>query len=207
MPTASPTCCSWRSSSLEDEEHLLWLEDNPHERCILEARLADGEHCLDIIIGLRAKEILGLAILPEDRPGIRACARIHSAASLEQLAGRLDRLVARYNDIERLARLRASPHPARDRGGARPACRRSPARRRFRDPDDDDSWNRDSDDDFRPNLDDDDDFFRRRRNPRAAVSAHSHTWPRLYLPALPAGMRPHARTTPSGTAAALCPAP
>ena len=92
----------------EDEEHLLWLEDNPHERCILEARLADGEHCLDIIIGLRAKEILGLAILPEDRPGIRACARIHSAASLEQLAGRLDRLVARYNDIERLARLRAA---------------------------------------------------------------------------------------------------
>jgi hypothetical protein len=93
---------------LGDEEHLLWLEDNPQERCSLEARLADGEHCLDIIIGLRAKEILGLAILPEDRPGIRACARIHSAPGLEQLAGRLDRLVARYNDIERLARLRAN---------------------------------------------------------------------------------------------------
>jgi hypothetical protein len=93
---------------LGDEEHLLWLEDNPQERCSLEARLADGEHCLDIVIGLRAKEILGLAILPEDRPGIRACARIHSAPGLEQLAGRLDRLVARYNDIERLARLRAN---------------------------------------------------------------------------------------------------
>ena len=92
---------------LEDDAYCLWLLDNPEARAGFESRLVDGERCLDIAIGLRTRELLGLPIPIKDRPGIAGRHRIHSPASLERLAARLDRLIDRYNDIERLARLRA----------------------------------------------------------------------------------------------------
>jgi hypothetical protein len=46
--------------------------------------------------------------MPIRKLGIGGFHRIHHPASLIRLAERFDRLVARYNDIERLAQLRAA---------------------------------------------------------------------------------------------------
>ena len=91
----------------EDDAWCLRLFDNPAARARVEGMLADAEHCLDIAIGLRARELLGLPAIPEPRPGLRQRARIHTPPSLLRLAARLDRLIDRHNAIERLARLRA----------------------------------------------------------------------------------------------------
>ena len=93
---------------LEDDGYCLWLFDTPSGRAGFESKLVDGERCLDIAIGLRVREILGLAMPVTPRPGIGGFHRIHSPPTLERLAARLDRLVERYNDIERLAQLRAA---------------------------------------------------------------------------------------------------
>ena len=93
---------------LEDDDYCLWLFDTPSGRAAFESKLVDGERCLDIAIGLRVREILGLAMPVTPRLGIGGFHRIHSPPSLERLAARLDRLVDRYNDIERLAQLRAA---------------------------------------------------------------------------------------------------
>ncbi|HEX5007636.1 MAG TPA: hypothetical protein VFV70_11015, partial [Hyphomonadaceae bacterium] len=61
----------------------------------------------EIAIALRTRELLGLP-MPQGRLGIGGFHRIHSPPSLERLAARLDRLIDRYNDIERLAQLRAA---------------------------------------------------------------------------------------------------
>ena len=91
----------------EDDAWCLRLFDNPAARARVEGMLADAEHCLDIAIGLRACELLGLPAIPEPRPGLRQRARIHTPPSLLRLAARLDRLIDRHNAIERLAQLRA----------------------------------------------------------------------------------------------------
>lgn len=69
----------------EDEECVLRLFDHPGLRARVEGMLVDAERCL----------------------GTGDLRRIHAPLSLERLAAQLDRLVDRYNDIERLARLRA----------------------------------------------------------------------------------------------------
>jgi hypothetical protein len=92
---------------LEDDECCHWLLDNPSARAGFESKLIDAERCLEAVIALRVREILKLPA-PQSRPGLAGRCRIHTPVSLERLAGRLDRLVARFNDIERLAQLRAS---------------------------------------------------------------------------------------------------
>ena len=93
----------------DDEPSRQWFAENPRGRADFEQKIADAEQCLDIIVGLRARELLGLPIEPEDRPGLKGrCARIHAAPSMERLGQRLARLAERYADIERLARLRAA---------------------------------------------------------------------------------------------------
>jgi hypothetical protein len=92
------------AAMFEDHETLLWLAEDPEDCAVVEGMFADAEHYLDIIIGLRACELLGLpafAIRPQR-------ARIHTAPSLERLAARFAWLARRYDDIERLARLRAA---------------------------------------------------------------------------------------------------
>jgi len=91
---------------LEDEACCLWLLDNPPARAGFESTLVDAERCLEAAIALRVRELLNLP-QPQGRPGLAGSHRIHTPASLERLATRLDRLVARFNDIERLAQLRA----------------------------------------------------------------------------------------------------
>ena len=93
---------------LEDDDYCFWLLDNPAARAGFESRLVNAECCLEAAIGLRVRELLGLPMPLAGRPGIRCLNSIRTPASLERLAGRLDRLVDRYNDIERLARLRAA---------------------------------------------------------------------------------------------------
>ena len=93
----------------DDEPSRRWFAENAPGRADLEQKIADAEQCLNIIIALRARELLGLPIEPEDRPGLRGrCARIHVAPSMERLGARLARLAERYEDMERLARLRAA---------------------------------------------------------------------------------------------------
>ena len=93
----------------DDEPSRQWFAENPRGRADFEQKIADAEQCLDIIVGLRARELLGLPIEPEDRPGLKGrCARIHVAPSMERLGQRLARLAGRYADMERLARLRAA---------------------------------------------------------------------------------------------------
>jgi hypothetical protein len=94
--------------AIEDEASLLWLEDYPEARADFEAKVADGEHCLEIAVALRARELLGWPIRPEDRPGISRRARIHCAPSLARLTARVLRLAHRHSEIERLARLRSA---------------------------------------------------------------------------------------------------
>ena len=93
---------------LEDEDYCLWLFDTPAGRAAFEGKLVDGERCLDIAIGLRVREILDLPMPVTPRMGIGGFHRIHNPPGLTRLAARLDRLVERYNDIERLAQLRAA---------------------------------------------------------------------------------------------------
>lgn len=92
---------------LEDDAYCLWLLDNPEARVAFEGKLVDGERCLEQAIAWRVREILGLPRPAATRMGIGGFHRLHSPTSLVRLAERLDRLVARYNDIERLAQLRA----------------------------------------------------------------------------------------------------
>jgi hypothetical protein len=92
---------------LKDDDYCLWLHDTPAARAWFEGVLVDGERCLEIAIAYRVREILGLA-MPVRKLGIGGFHRIHHPTSLIRLAARFDRLVARYNDIERLARLRAA---------------------------------------------------------------------------------------------------
>ena len=92
---------------IDDEASLQWLADWPDERASTEAMAADMEHVLDIVIGLRTRELLGLA-MPIGRPGLRSFARIPAAPSLERLILRMARLIARAQDAERLARRRAA---------------------------------------------------------------------------------------------------
>ena len=93
----------------EDDAMFAWLAENAWGRADCEQKIADAEQCLNIIIHLRARELLGLAVEPEDRPGLKGrCARIHSAPTMARLGARLARLVERHEDLERLARLRAS---------------------------------------------------------------------------------------------------
>jgi hypothetical protein len=92
---------------IDDEASLQWLADWPDERARTEAMLADMEHVLDIVIGLRTRELLGLA-MPIDRPGLRRLARIYAAPSLDRLVLRMARLIVRAQDAERLAKLRAA---------------------------------------------------------------------------------------------------
>ena len=93
---------------LEDDDYCLWLFDNPEARARFESRLVNAECCLEATIALRVRELLGLPMPVASRPGIRCLNSIRTPASLERLAARLDRLVDRYNDIERLAQLRAA---------------------------------------------------------------------------------------------------
>src|SRR5688572_25055800 len=93
---------------LKDDDFCFWLLDNPAARADFESKLTDAERCLEIAIGLRTREILGLAMPVSKRLGIGGFHRLHSPTSLERLAARLDRLVDRYNAIERLAQLRAA---------------------------------------------------------------------------------------------------
>ena len=93
---------------LEDDAYCFWLHDNRKARASFEAKLVDAERCLEAALGLRVREILGLPIPISERIGLRGHTRIHSPASLIRIAARLDRLVDRYNDIERLAQLRAA---------------------------------------------------------------------------------------------------
>jgi hypothetical protein len=93
---------------LKDDDYCLWLLGNPAARAGFESKLTDGERCLEKAIAFRVREILGLPMPATTRMGIGGFHRIHSAPSLERLAARLDRLVDRYNDIERLAQLRAA---------------------------------------------------------------------------------------------------
>ncbi len=93
---------------LEDDETCLWLIDNPSARARFEAMLVDSERCLEIALGLRVREILGLPMPAGGRIGLRGRHRIHTPTDILRLAHRLDRLVDRYNDIERLAQLRAA---------------------------------------------------------------------------------------------------
>ena len=90
----------------EDDDCVLRMVDNPDIRLRVEGMLVDAERWLDIAIGLRTRELLGLP-MPPDRPRRGEDARPHTPPTLERLAARLDRLVDRYNDIERLAQLRA----------------------------------------------------------------------------------------------------
>ncbi|MDP3735971.1 MAG: hypothetical protein Q8R02_01200 [Hyphomonadaceae bacterium] len=93
----------------EDEPSRRWFAENAPGRADLEQKIADAEQCLNIIVALRAREMLGLPVKPEDRPGLRGRgARIHSAPTMERLGQRLARLAERYADKERLARLRAA---------------------------------------------------------------------------------------------------
>ena len=91
---------------LEDDACCLWLLDNASARAGFESTLVDAERCLEAAIALRVRELLNLP-QPQGRLGLAGRHRIHSPASLERLAGRLDRLVDRFNEIERLAQLRA----------------------------------------------------------------------------------------------------
>ncbi len=93
---------------LKDDACCLRLLESPALRTRVEGMLVDAERCLDIAIGLRVRELLGLPIELGGRMGIGGFHRQHSPTSLEHLAARLDRLVQRYNDLERLAQLRAS---------------------------------------------------------------------------------------------------
>ena len=92
---------------LQDDEYCLWLFDTPEARASFESKLVDAERCLEIAIAYRVREILGLA-MPVRKLGIGGFHRLHSPTSLLRPAARFDRLVARYNDIERLAQLRAA---------------------------------------------------------------------------------------------------
>ena len=92
---------------IEDDASLQWLADYPEARAETEAMIADAEHVLDIIIGLKTRALLGLAI-PDGPPGLRRRARIHSAPSLDQLVLRAARLIARSQDADRLAKRRAA---------------------------------------------------------------------------------------------------
>ena len=94
--------------SLRDDDYCCLLFHTPTARAAFEGVLVDGERCLDIAIALRVREILGLPMPATTRMGIGGFHRIHSPPTLERLAARLDRLVDRYNDIERLAQLRAA---------------------------------------------------------------------------------------------------
>jgi hypothetical protein len=93
---------------LQDDDFCLWLFDNPQARAWFEGVLVDAERCLEIAIAYRVREILNLPMPIKDKPGIGGFHRIHTPSSLLHLAGRLDRLVDRYNAIERLAQLRAA---------------------------------------------------------------------------------------------------
>jgi hypothetical protein len=93
---------------LQDDDYCLWLFDNPKARAWFEGVLVDGERCLEIAIAYRVREILSLPMPATPRIGIGGFHRIHTPSSLLHLAGRLDRLVDRYNAIERLAQLRAA---------------------------------------------------------------------------------------------------
>ncbi|MDP3738553.1 MAG: hypothetical protein Q8R02_14255 [Hyphomonadaceae bacterium] len=92
---------------IEDEPCLHWLADCPDARAKTEAMLADAEHVLDIIIGLKTRELLGLA-MPIGRLGLRRRARIHTAPSLDRLVLRTARLIARAQEADRLAKRRAA---------------------------------------------------------------------------------------------------
>ena len=85
--------------TIDDEASLEWLADWPEARARTEAMLADMEHVLDIVIGLRTRELLGLS-LPAGRPGLRRFARIHAAPSLERLLRQIARN-ARPTDPDR----------------------------------------------------------------------------------------------------------
>ena len=87
------------------------------------AEVADAEQCLDIIVGLRARELLGLPIEPEDRPGLRAAAPAAMPRHMERLGQRLARLGKRT---------RASASPAC--GSAAPARAGERADRTHRQP-------------------------------------------------------------------------
>jgi hypothetical protein len=93
---------------LRDDDYCLWLFDNPEARAGFESKLVDAERCLEIAIAYRVREILGLPMPATPRMGIGGFHRLHSPTSLVRLAARLDRLVDRYNAIERLAQLRAA---------------------------------------------------------------------------------------------------
>ena len=93
---------------LQDDDYCLWLLDNPDARVSFESKLVDAERCLEFAIGWRVREILGLPRPATTRMGIGGFHRLHSPTSLVHLAARLDRLVERHNDIERLAQLRAA---------------------------------------------------------------------------------------------------
>ena len=93
---------------LRHDDYCLWLFDNPKARAGFESKLVDAERCLEIAIAWRVREILGLPMPATTRMGIGGFHRLHSPTSLVRLAARLDRLVDRYNAIERLAQLRAA---------------------------------------------------------------------------------------------------
>ena len=91
----------------EDDDWCLALLDDPVSRARIEGMLVDAERCLDIAIGLRTRELLGLPMPATRRLGIGGFHRQHTPPSLVRLAARLDRLIDRHNAIERLAQLRA----------------------------------------------------------------------------------------------------
>lgn len=95
--------------SLERPSVAARLLDDPARRAQWAAIILDLECGLDLAIGLRTRELLGHPAAPEARPGLRQrrLIRIRRAPGFDELIRRLFRLIARYCDLERLARLRA----------------------------------------------------------------------------------------------------
>lgn len=95
--------------SLERPSVIARLLEDPAKRAQWAAIVIDLECGLDLAIGLRTRELLGHRIAPEARPGLHPhqLVRIRRAPGFEALLQRLFRLIARYGDLERLARLRA----------------------------------------------------------------------------------------------------
>ena len=94
--------------SLERPSVVARVCSDPDRRRLWAGIILDLEHVLDIAIGLRTRELLDQRIDPETRPGLRQRrVRIHIVPDFQVLLQRLMRLIARYYDLERLARLRA----------------------------------------------------------------------------------------------------
>jgi hypothetical protein len=95
--------------AITDERWIEWLTTNPdHPDTIarFETWIDDLEAGIDLVIYLRARQLLGLPVLKWTKPRINLFQRRRSR-SFDELLWRVELAAYRFSQIERLARLRA----------------------------------------------------------------------------------------------------